>query len=262
MAHCASCGYGWVVDPWLDYAAIYDDNYYAGEGADPLVDYHFELEHPDETVRVYEWDGISRVVAGLRGGAGIGRWLDFGCGNGGLVRHLRERKGIDAVGFEEGSIAAEARALGIPILGRQELEAEDASFDVLTAIEVIEHTVDPITELRLMRRLLKPGGVVFLTTGNAEPFANRLEKWRYLVPEIHISLFEPRTLETAMRAAGLRPERCELGEGFDEILKFKILKNLKLQRRSRATDLIPARLIGPPVDRLTRLAAHPVGRAE
>jgi SAM-dependent methyltransferase len=258
LAHCGSCGYGWIVEPWLDYAKIYDERYYAGEGADPLVDYHFELEHPQDTVRVYEWEGISRVVADLRGGAGVGRWLDFGCGNGGLVRHLRDRHGIGAIGFEEGAITHEARALGIPIIGRDNLADEEATFDVVTAIEVLEHTADPIGELEQIRRLLKPGGILFLTTGNAEPYANRLAEWKYVIPEIHISVFEPRTLEVAMRAAGIRPERRDLGRGFDDVLKFKVLKNLKLQRRSRATDLIPPRLIRP-VDRLTRLAAHPIG---
>jgi SAM-dependent methyltransferase len=262
LAHCASCGYAWVVDPWLDYAKIYDERYYAGEGADPLVDYHFELEHPEETVRVYEWQGIARVVRDLQGAAGTGRWLDFGCGNGGLVRHLRDREGVDAIGFEEGAITDQARALGVPIIGRDELGAQEGSFDVVTAIEVLEHTADPVAELRQIRRLLKPGGLLFLTTGNAEPYAERLTKWRYVTPEIHISFFEPRTLETAMRAAGIRPERRGLGPGFDEVLKFKVLKNLKVRRRSRITDLLPGRLIGRPADRVTRLAAHPIGHAD
>jgi SAM-dependent methyltransferase len=261
LAQCPSCGYGWVVDPWLDYAKIYDDRYYAGEGADPLVDYHFELEHPAETVRVYEWDGIARIVADLRGADAVGAWLDFGCGNGGLVRHLRDRKRVDATGFEEGSIAAEARALGIPIIERDELAGREGSFDVITAIEVLEHTADPMAELSQIRRLLKPGGLLFLTTGNAEPYAKNLTKWKYVIPEIHISFFEPRTLETAMRAAGLRPERRELGPGFDDILKFKVLKNLKRERRSRATDLIPGRLVRP-ADRFTRISDHPIGFAE
>jgi SAM-dependent methyltransferase len=260
LARCPSCGYAWISDPWLDYAKIYDERYYAGEGADPLVDYHFELAHPRDTVRVYEWQGIERVVSDLRGAAGTGRWLDFGCGNGGLVRHLRDRRGLDAIGFEEGAIVAEAQGLGIPIIGRDELAAEEGGFDVVTAIEVLEHTADPVAELTQIRRLLKPGGLLFLTTGNAEPFARKLDRWKYVIPEIHISFFEPRTLETAMTAAGLRPERRDLGPGFDQILKFKVLKNLKRERRSRATDLVPARLFRP-ADRLTHLADHPVGQA-
>ena len=262
LARCAACGYGFVVDPWLDYEQIYDDRYYAGMGADPLVDYHFELEHPTRSVRAYEWAGIERAIDDLAGGRDPSRrWLDFGCGNGGLVRHLLRRESADAVGFEEGSIAAEARTLGIPIIGREDLEGMDGSFDVVTAIEVMEHTADPVAELRQMRRLMKPGGLLFITTGNAEPYADRLAEWRYVLPEIHISFFEPRTLEQAYRAAGFRPQRVPRGTGFDNVLKFKVLKNLRLRRRSWVTDLVPARPLGFAADRLTRLSQHPVGRA-
>ena len=76
---------------------------------------------------------------------------------------------------------------------------------MITAIEVLEHVVDPVDALRQIARLLKPGGVLFLTTGNARPFRNRLSQWRYVIPEIHVSFFEPQTLGLAMQTAGLDP---------------------------------------------------------
>jgi SAM-dependent methyltransferase len=236
------------------------------------VDYRFELDHPERTIRSYEWNGIATVVAGLARGnesAGrdpgashpaAGRWLDYGCGNGGLVRYLR-RHDVEAFGFEEGSIAHEVSARGIPMLSAEALGSRHGSFDVVSAIEVLEHTYDPVTELRRMRQLLRPGGLLFLTTGNAQPYAERLTSWRYVVPEIHISFFEPGTLEHALTAAGFRPERGPLGPGFDEVLKFKVLKNLRVRRRSLLTDALPSSLIGRVVDRMTRLTDHPVGWA-
>jgi len=264
LARCAACGYAFIVDPWLDFAEIYDDRYYAGQGADPLVDYRFELDHPERTIRRYEWEGIATVVADLTGGPDslpTRRWLDYGCGNGSLVRYLRAHLAVEALGFEPGAIASEASKRGIPILSIGDLAVQAGSFDVVTAIEVLEHTLDPVAELRRMRRLLHPGGLLFLTTGNARPYADRLTHWRYVRPEIHISFFEPRTLERALENAGFRPERRPLGPGFDEVLKFKVLKNLHIRRRSPFTDVLPARLIGPIADRIARLSEHPVGWA-
>lgn len=261
LGRCSECGYAFVVNPWLDYANIYDDAYYAGDGADPLVDYSFELRQPSRTIRLYEWQGIARIVENLVGEFSGQRWLDYGCGNGGLVRYLRETEAVEAFGFEQGKIAEEARALGIPILDECELRGQEASFDVVSAIEVIEHTVDPVGEMRRIRSLLRPGGLFFLTTGNARPYVKRLHKWSYVTPEIHISLFEPRTLERAMTEAGFRPECRSLGYGFDEVLMFKALKNLHVRRRSILTDVLPRRFVRVVADRMVHLSEHPIGWA-
>jgi SAM-dependent methyltransferase len=262
MARCSACGFAFITNPWLDFAAIYDDRYYEGHGADPLVDYRFELEYPERSIRRYEWEGIAAVIAHVYGVHDPSvRWLDYGCGNGGLVRHLRDQGAAEAFGFDEGSIVAHASAQGIPIWSGADLDANEGSLDVVTAIEMIEHTLDPVAELRRMRRLLRPGGLLFLTTGNAEPYADRLNRWKYVVPEIHISFFEPRTLEHALIDAGFRAERTSPGSGFDQILKFKVLKNLHLRRRSMLTDALPAGPIGRLADRATRLREHPIGWA-
>jgi SAM-dependent methyltransferase len=255
------CHFAFIADPWTDFERIYDDRYYDGHGADPLVDYRFELSEPERTIRRYEWQGVTRLVERLLGGLDGVRWLDFGCGNGGLVRYAREHTNAEACGFEEGSIAAAARGLGIPILDADALGERSEAFDVVTAIEVIEHTLDPLAELRRIRGLLRPGGLLFLTTGNAAPFASDLQRWSYIVPEIHVSFFEPDTLRRALAESGFEPADVPAGDGFDEILKFKVLKNLRLRRRNPLTDLIPARPVAAVADRRVRLSHHPVGWA-
>lgn len=258
---CAACEFSYVEDPWTDFARIYDAAYYAGDGADPLVDYHFELTEPGRTIRNYEWRGILTAVRELAPLGPDTRWLDFGAGNGGLVRHVRATSGIEIHGFEDGDIAADAAALGIPFLTEEQLEARPYSFDVITAIEVLEHVIDPVAELRRMRRLLRPGGLLFLTTGNAAPHADKIAEWSYAIPEIHISFYTPRTLERAMEQAGFRPQPLGATAGVDEILKFKVLKNLRLRKRSRLTDVLPARAVAAPAERIAHMRAMPVGWA-
>jgi SAM-dependent methyltransferase len=258
---CPDCHLAFVEDPWTDYGRIYDDAYYNGDGADPLVDYRFELADPGHTIRVYEWRGIAKAVDALVGLASGPRWLDYGAGNGGLVRHVRATHGIDIVGFDEGAIVDEARALGIPFLTSQELDQLACGFDVVTAIEVLEHLADPLAELRRMRRLLRPGGLLLLTTGNAEPYADRFAAWRYVIPEIHIAYFQPSTLDRALTMANMRPQRLGRPPGFNEIMKFKVLKNLRVRRRSGLTDAIPSAPLARLGDCIARVSDLRVGWA-
>lgn len=262
LRHCGECRFSFVADPWTDYAQIYGREYYEGRGADPSVDYMTELLHPERTVRLYEWRGIRSIVGSLREVTPATRWLDFGCGNGGLVRYCLEELGCHVVGFEEGWIGEEASARGIPVVGATELEAMRGTFDVVTMIEVLEHIPDPVDALRRVRSLLKPGGLLFLTTGNAAPYRGRLPRWRYVVPEVHVSFFEPETLGLALGKAGFRPESPTYLPGFTDVIRFKVLKNLGVRRRSPLEASLPWGVLSRLTDRRFRVSAHPVGWAE
>lgn len=261
LRHCPACRYSFIANPWTDYAAIYSADYYAGRGADPLVDYVFELDHPEATIRQYEWRGILRIVEALVTIGAETRWLDFGCGNGGLVRYVRAERPCHAVGFEEGWIKDEAARRGIPFVEADKLDELRGTFDVVTAIEVLEHVADPVAVLKQVRGLLKPGGLFFLTTGNARPFRDRLLSWQYVRPEIHVSFFEPETLARALTLAGFRPEYRGYLPGFTDVIKFKVLKNLGARRLALAQKLLPWGVLSRVVNRRFQVAGHPVGWA-
>ena len=77
------------------------------------------------------------------------------------------------------------------------------------------------------RKLLKPSGIFFRTTGNSGPFSNRLLRWSYyVVPEVHISFFELRTLALCLTKTGFEPDHPGLVAGFEDIIQFKVLKAL------------------------------------
>jgi SAM-dependent methyltransferase len=258
LRQCPRCHFSFVSDPCTDYERIYSAEYYRGQGADPRVNYTFELEHPDLTVREYEWRGIHRVITAvgpLRPGA---RWLDFGCGAGGLVRFCRS-KGIEAFGFDEGAIVKDVLTKGIPFLSREQLDGQ--LFDVVTAIEVLEHVEDPIETLRLIRSLLKPGGLFFFTTGNAAPFRQKLASWSYVLPEVHVNFFEPRALEEALMKAGFGVEFHGYAPGFTDIIRFKILKNLGIRVRNAWEKALPWPILSRLADLRYHVSGHPAGRA-
>lgn len=258
---CPECGYTFVENPSTDFARIYDEKYYRGLGADPTLDYLNELEQPDDSVRVYEWRGVLKAVHALHPLNAETQWLDFGCGNGGVVRYARDHSPCRACGFEEGWIADQARGRGIPILKRSDLSALNGQLDVVTAIEVFEHIPDPVDCLKQIRALLKPGGLLFFTTGNAQPFRGNFFKWGYVRPEIHVSYFEPRTLDRALQAAGFRTEYPRAIPGFDDILRFKILKNLGRKKRSLAEKMLPWPWLTRLANWRYKIRAHPIAWA-
>ena len=258
---CPECRFTFVENPSTDFARIYDEKYYRGEGADASLDYLNELEHPEESVRVYEWRGVLKAVNALRPLNAETQWLDFGCGNGGVVRYARDHSPCRACGFEEGWIADQARGKGIPILQRGDLAGQAGQFDVVTAIEVLEHVTDPVACLKEIRALLKPGGLLFFTTGNARPFRENFFKWGYVLPEIHISYFEPETLERALKAAGFRSAYPRSNPGINDIIRFKILKKFGWRKHALSEKLLPWPLLSRLAAWRFKIGVHPIAWA-
>jgi SAM-dependent methyltransferase len=97
-----------------------------------------------------------------------GRWLDIGCGAGTLLG-LAQRAGYTGEGIEltADRRAVAAEATGRPIHGEpvEELAYPDDSFDVISMINVFSHLTSPAATLAELRRILKPGGVLVLATG-------------------------------------------------------------------------------------------------
>jgi 2-polyprenyl-6-hydroxyphenyl methylase / 3-demethylubiquinone-9 3-methyltransferase len=100
--------------------------------------------------------------------------LDIGCG-GGLVAEPLARLGAAVTGIDpapENIAAAKAHAegAGLDILYRAEtaeaLAAEGARFDAVLLLEVIEHVPDVPSFLKSVAPLVKPGGVMILSTLN------------------------------------------------------------------------------------------------
>lgn len=260
LYRCRTCAYAFVANPWLDYKAIYSDDYYRGSGADPWVDYIWEVEHPSTTIRQYEWRGVLAIVESLHPLSRETTWLDFGGGMGGLVRYIRERRVGSVFAYEPDS-QTQRSAAAVPYLSDSELKAKPQYFDIVTAIEVLEHAADPLAELRRIRSMLKPGGLFFYTTGNAEAHRDTLLSWRYFVPEIHISLYEPRTLALALERAGFRPEFRGFLPGYADVIRFKILKNLHLRNVSLWEKQLPWVAVARIVDARLAISAHPIAWA-
>jgi SAM-dependent methyltransferase len=260
FSQCSRCHFVSVVNPITDYDKIYNDAYYEGRGADPLVDYAFELDYPKRTVRNFEWQGILDAVRHHYGEPLDGvRWLDYGSGAGGLVRFLCERK-IEAYGFDVGSYTDRARARDIQILTPSELVERRRHFDVISLIEVLEHIPDPVSLLQSVAQLLRPGGLLFLTTGNADPHRGSFTSWGYVIPEVHVSYFSPESLARALDRVGLQLFPLGKSPGLTNIVKYKILKTLGFKHLNPWFAILPWSLICLVTDWRYQLSAMPIAR--
>jgi SAM-dependent methyltransferase len=264
---CADCGLMFVL-PFSGFE-IYNDAYYRGEGPDEYVDYEAEYHNWQQSDRVPEFEDLTRIAEAHAAhlsppAAAPLRWLDFGCGAGAFLKFLRSRATLnghplDLTGHDVGSYANLLKtADGFRILDLAELTREpDASFDVISMIEVLEHLPSPVEPLQLVSRLLRPGGLLLLTTGNLDsPVARRQGiAYRYCAPEIHVSLFNPRCLATLYRRVGLATHTVR----YHGTVQFKVLKTLRHRRAARALARLALRF--PPcvrwIDHLYGVSAMP-----
>jgi SAM-dependent methyltransferase len=186
----------------FDYGSLYGPDYFFGRGFDrsALIP---EAREPDPGLvarRTY-WLRVLAAAADRPG-----RLLDVGCGAGALLDVARDLGWI-CEGQEISPIgAAEAISRGhrIQVAELVECKYPPNSFDAVTMIEVVEHIRDPRRTIEAALTLLRPGGWLFITTGDIGSVGARIQgcRWNYIRPPGHVSYFGRRSLGLALAASG------------------------------------------------------------
>ena len=102
--------------------------------------------------------------------------LDCGCG-GGLLSEPMARLGARVTGIDADAVAIRiaadhADAMGLDIDYRcGAIENENRKFDVVLALEIIEHVDDPDYFIGMLKKRLKPDGLLFISTINRTPIS-------------------------------------------------------------------------------------------
>lgn len=139
--------------------------------------------------------------------APTGRLLDIGCAAGFFLDEAR-RTGWTASGVDVSeAMAGYARdRLGLPVLTSRFLDAQigDAQFDALTMWDYIEHVVDPRAEFQRAAELLRPSGILALSTGDAGSRVARVSgrRWHLLTPRHHNFFFTRANLARYLEEQG------------------------------------------------------------
>lgn len=182
---------------------------FAGElpSEDDLVEHYAEYpaagEVPSLTVRRYV-ELLTRLNRFRR----TTRLLDVGCGDGHFLLVAKEQ-GWRVFGSEYGTgPLARCRELGLDVRPAPFAARDDelGSFDVVTAIEVLEHVTAPREEAERVHSLLRRGGALYLTTPNFNALTRRLlrSRWRVIEYPEHLNLFTPQTLHRLLSSVGFR----------------------------------------------------------
>ncbi len=194
---CGACELVFVHDLWPEF--------FQGEEDLRYMEHYGDLREAKPRQR-RDW---GRVLDELEAYRQRGTLLEVGCGVGLFLQTARER-GWTCTGVEMlddlARHAREDRGLDVRAgeLSTAAFPAE--SFDVVYMNEVIEHVVDPVELLTEVRRVLRPGGVALLRTGNARSWTARLRgaDWRYFqfAGHGHIRYYSPSAAHALAKAAG------------------------------------------------------------
>ena len=144
-----------------------------------------------------------------------GRMLDVGCGLGHFLE-LARRDGWEALGTEVSEVAARKAGarLGVDIvLGELgDVAVPPDSLEAVCFWDTLEHMTNPRQQLAAAYRMLKPRGVIAVSTPNVAGFKARLQRrrWKHFAPASgHIMHFGPRTLSQLLTQVGFRIAHVE-----------------------------------------------------
>jgi arylsulfatase A-like enzyme/SAM-dependent methyltransferase len=152
-----------------------------------------------------------------------GRLLDVGCAYGAFLLAAR-RRNWSVTGFEISPqcVTVARDRLGLTVVCGDRLEEADlppASFDVVRLQHVLEHVPDPVRLIESARRLLAPGGLLWVATPNFASFAAGIlgNEWGWVTYPNHLQYFTPQTLLMALNQAGFRSVRLRSRTAADQL---------------------------------------------
>jgi SAM-dependent methyltransferase len=161
------------------------------------------FEIPDATAA-----SLDRLIASFAPFRHTGRLIDVGYGEGGLLS-AAQRQGWSCYGTEADPRALEyGRRHGWMVAAASDRDEPlpEQGFDVVTMLEFLEHMPEPERFLRAALGWLRPGGILYLTTPNAQSLNRRLLglDWSVICPPDHVTIWTARGVRAALANAGFR----------------------------------------------------------
>ncbi len=215
-------------------AQLYNKDYFLGKGFDKSINLKLDFERDSKKLILLDWD-ISTIKEFLSKNnfSNSPKLLDVGCGMG-LFLFKARNAGFEVQGLELSKYASEfAQNYDIPVINSSidETNFDNESFDAITMREVIEHLPNPLQTIKKTINLLKPGGVLFITTGNYDCPERKIKgkNWNYFMPEGHLTIFSHNTMKNYLMKAGFR--KILITNQGDLLMNF-LLRNSVIELKS------------------------------
>jgi 2-polyprenyl-3-methyl-5-hydroxy-6-metoxy-1,4-benzoquinol methylase len=169
-----------------------------------MADSWYEFSRPDHFWVKRRFEVMHKVTRGLI--EGTPAWLDVGCGTGVLQSHCRKKYGITVTGADLNAVALEQNPNGAEntlcydINSRKEQLRE--AFDVVSAMDVIEHLDDEEQFVESLLYHLKPGGLLLINVPAIQLFYSN-----YDVEAGHKRRYHRKDITRLARTHRLKAER-------------------------------------------------------
>ena len=200
LKQCVACGH--VVADLdvcaIDFGEIYDEGYFSGEEYDDYL--------RDRPVFLNQFRDRLKEV---RRFAASGDLIEIGCAYGFFLDAARPHFAVRGFDISAGPVKFAREQLGLDAKCEDFSKSSVAagSADVVAMWDTIEHLPRPDATLEAAVHALRPGGHLFLTTGDVGSLLARArkEKWRLVHPPTHLHYFSQETIQRLFRRLGLEP---------------------------------------------------------
>lgn len=220
---CDGCGCVQLVDAPADMATYYPANYYSFSAAPlgedrPLVR---SLKRRRTRHALGDRNPLGALLLQLRavpldmemlrlvGARVTDRFLDVGCGGGGLLLAMA-REGFESLTGVDPFIPETFERGGVRVV-KETLAEHRGEYDVIMLHHAFEHMPDPRGTMARMQSLLAPGGriLVRIPVADSQAWRTYRENWVQLDAPRHLFLHTRRSMEVLAEQAGLELVRMD-----------------------------------------------------